>query len=254
MVVGDGKPGSSLGLVNRMFPHLTPGGNIKAVYPPAPNSPSSSGRSTDELDNAAGSRSPSVNLSTDKEAFAYRLHESDSASSLGSLADKVAEFVEPERVREEIPHKATGAIHKRQRKKTREWHLFPGREICFSCSVGLVNDHVPRVRPTPPPSLPLFVQYAYVSPFESTPRPLQEKSTAAALPQPPPHALRDLFFPKKVNQCTQKQQLVLLDLCVDLPARAPGWRGGQGLETQLLFILTPCTAYIPPLTSPHVIP
>ena len=46
-------------------------------------------------------------------AFAYRNAESDSASSLASLADadidKVAEFVVPDRTPERIPHKAIGA-------------------------------------------------------------------------------------------------------------------------------------------------
>lgn len=111
---GDGKPMG--GLVNRIFPHLTPGRIVKGIYaPPAgkpaagaaepPPSPTSSG----ELSSAAGSRTDSSN------SFAYRLQESDSASSLGSLADKVAEFVEPKRVREEIPHKATGACEPRAR-------------------------------------------------------------------------------------------------------------------------------------------
>ena len=111
---GDGKPMG--GLVNRIFPHLTPGRIVKGNYaPPAgkpaagaaepPPSPTSSG----ELSSAAGSRTDSSN------SFAYRLQESDSASSLGSLADKVAEFVEPKRVREEIPHKATGACEPRAR-------------------------------------------------------------------------------------------------------------------------------------------
>ena len=42
-------------------------------------------------------------------SLAYKNQEADSASSLGSLINEVAEFVEPERVPEKIPHKATGA-------------------------------------------------------------------------------------------------------------------------------------------------
>lgn len=116
MAAVDGKPArapstvSSGGLVNRMFPHLTPGANIKVDPPPSPSPVSSSGRSSAEgVDaNASGSRTASANLGADPSSFSYRLQESDSASSLGSLADKVAEFVEPERVPEKIPHKATG--------------------------------------------------------------------------------------------------------------------------------------------------
>ena len=41
--------------------------------------------------------------------FGYKIQEFDSASSLGSLADKVAEFVTPERTPEKTPHRAVGA-------------------------------------------------------------------------------------------------------------------------------------------------
>lgn len=41
--------------------------------------------------------------------FGYKVQEFDSASSLGSLADKVAEFVTPERTPEKTPHRAVGA-------------------------------------------------------------------------------------------------------------------------------------------------
>ena len=127
----DGKPTtmpstmSSGGLVNRLFPHLTPGGNIQGEIPPSPSPVSSSRRSSAEGCNnvdasASGSRTGSVNHTADPGSFSYKLQESDSASSLGSLADKVADFVEPERVPEKIPHKATG-----EKKKTR---LFPD---CF---------------------------------------------------------------------------------------------------------------------------
>lgn len=47
-------------------------------------------------------------------SLAYKNQEADSASSLGSLINEVAEFVEPERVPEKIPHKATGACHTRR--------------------------------------------------------------------------------------------------------------------------------------------
>lgn len=45
-------------------------------------------------------------------SFAYKHQETDSASSLGSLIDndQVADFVEPRRVPEKIPHKATGFL------------------------------------------------------------------------------------------------------------------------------------------------
>ena len=123
MVAVDGKPKATTGgggLVNRMFPHLTPGANIKFPSPPLSSSPSSSGRSSAEggvsdggpAAGAGASRTPSVNLSTDplpsSGSFAYKLRDNDSDSSLGSLADKVAEFVVPERLPEKIPHKATG--------------------------------------------------------------------------------------------------------------------------------------------------
>ena len=42
-------------------------------------------------------------------SLAYKNQETDSASSLGSLINEVADFVVPERVPEKIPHKATGA-------------------------------------------------------------------------------------------------------------------------------------------------
>ena len=42
-------------------------------------------------------------------SLAYKNQEADSASSLGSLINEVADFVVPERVPEKIPHKATGA-------------------------------------------------------------------------------------------------------------------------------------------------
>ena len=41
--------------------------------------------------------------------FGYKIQEFDSASSLGSLADRVAEFVTPERTQEKTPHRAVGA-------------------------------------------------------------------------------------------------------------------------------------------------
>ena len=41
-------------------------------------------------------------------SLAYKHNEADSASSLGSLINEVADFVVPERVPEKIPHKATG--------------------------------------------------------------------------------------------------------------------------------------------------
>ena len=46
-------------------------------------------------------------------SLAYKNQEAHSASSLGSLINEVAEFVEPERVPEKIPHKAT-ACHTRR--------------------------------------------------------------------------------------------------------------------------------------------
>lgn len=47
-------------------------------------------------------------------SLAYKNQEADSASSLGSLINEVADFVVPERVPEKIPHKATGACHTRR--------------------------------------------------------------------------------------------------------------------------------------------
>lgn len=67
---------------------------------------------TKRAKDATPQMTPSSSLaSTEDEpgTFAYKHQEADSASSLGSLIDEVADFVEPERVPEKIPHKATGA-------------------------------------------------------------------------------------------------------------------------------------------------
>ena len=63
--------------------------------------------------------------------FGYKIQEFDSASSLGSLADKVAEFVTPERTQEKTPHRAVGAsprpliflcTPRREISRARPWH------------------------------------------------------------------------------------------------------------------------------------
>lgn len=67
---------------------------------------------TKRAKDATPQMTPSSSLaSTEDEpgTFAYKHQEADSASSLGSLINEVADFVEPERVPEKIPHKATGA-------------------------------------------------------------------------------------------------------------------------------------------------
>lgn len=184
MVGGDGKPTSSFGLVNRMFPHLTPGGNIKAAFPPPPTLGSSSGRSSGESgDAASGSRTPSVNLSADPSAFAYRLHESDSASSLGSLADKVAEFVEPERVPEKIPHKATGE----QNTKNAAVLFSLERSFFFSRLVNYACDPSPSLPPLPRVHIVLSPPYARASPFESIPHPCYRENHRSRVSPPHTH-------------------------------------------------------------------
>lgn len=196
MVGGDGKPTSSFGLVNRMFPHLTPGGNIKAAFPPPPSPGSSSGRSSGESgDAASGSRSTSVNLSADPKAFAYKLQESDSASSLGSLADKVAEFVEPERVPEKIPHKATG---KKQNTKNPA-SSFPWIDLIFSPVLS-------TTRATPLPLSSHSHAYTSCSPHRARVfRTCASETTTAAAhsPFPPPHTPSIRFCSSSLGKKTQ---------------------------------------------------
>jgi len=164
--MGDAKPLPS-GLVNRLFPHLTPGKSIK-------HTPSESSESDQ------GSRTPSVNLSAsgcEPGSFAYQLHESDSASSLGSLADKVAEFVVPERVPEKIPHKATGELSLLKRREVRR--LFA---CCFW--LGLSRSSLDGASPSPPHAHLVPRKACYI-PCRTTPPFAFQRP--APLPRLPPH-------------------------------------------------------------------
>lgn len=58
-------------------------------------------------------------------SLAYKNQEADSASSLGSLINEVADFVVPERVPEKIPHKATGACPRNERRFEPSADIFP---------------------------------------------------------------------------------------------------------------------------------
>lgn len=71
-------------------------------------------------------------------SLAYKNQEADSASSLGSLINEVADFVVPERVPEKIPHKATGACP-RNDASSRRPIFSPSREFDTAARTGFAT-------------------------------------------------------------------------------------------------------------------
>jgi len=98
-------------------------------------------------------------------SLAYKNQEADSASSLGSLINEVADFVVPERVPEKIPHKATGACP-RNDASSRRPIFSPSREFDTAARTGFATrarggepqESRARARlrhiDTPPPDVP----------------------------------------------------------------------------------------------------
>mmetsp|Transcript_3187 Transcript_3187/g.7387 ORF Transcript_3187/g.7387 Transcript_3187/m.7387 type:complete len:502 (+) Transcript_3187:132-1637(+) len=109
---GRAAPAAAAGLVQRLRQHSgSGGGNGGKIFKPPPSPPAATASASDDGDSSAEASRSSIDcLLSEPGSFAYRLQENDSASSLGSLADTVAQFVVPERVKEKIPHLATGAM------------------------------------------------------------------------------------------------------------------------------------------------